>query len=150
MTDAPVAAGPAHARLAKETRTAIVIDDELPTGLAANAAAVLAATLGHRIEHLVGPDGTDAAGSIHAGITTVNLPVLAAPADRLPELADQARGLGLFVVAFTDLAQAQRTYDDYLAHLAATTPDALRLRGIAIHGPTRPVRTVSGSLPLLS
>jgi hypothetical protein len=29
-------------------------------------------------------------------------------------------------------------------------PDALRLRGVAIHGPSKPVRTVTGSLPLLT
>lgn len=143
-TDAP------YRRLASVTRTALVIDEALPTGLAANAAAVLAATLGHRLEHLVGPDGTDAAGGIHAGITTVNLPVLAASADRLAALAHHARRLDLFVVGFTDVAQAQRTYDDYLAQLATTAPDALRFRGVAIHGPSKPVRTVTGSLPLLT
>jgi hypothetical protein len=139
----------AYRRLASVTRTALVIDKALPPGLAANAAAVLAVTLGRRLEHLVGPDGTDAAGGVHAGITTVNLPVLAAPADLLAALADQARRLDLFIVEFTDLAQAHRSYDDYLAQLATSMPEALRLRGIAIHGPSRPVLTVTGSLPLL-
>jgi hypothetical protein len=59
----------------------MVIDGDLPRGLAVNAAGVLAVTLGRRIEGIVGPDVSDAFGEPHAGLVNVPIPVLAADAE---------------------------------------------------------------------
>jgi hypothetical protein len=49
-------------------RCAIVIDADLAPGLAANAAAVLALTLGATVDGIVGPDLVDADGEVHPGL----------------------------------------------------------------------------------
>jgi hypothetical protein len=60
-------------------RTVIVIDRDLPKGLAANAAAVLAHAFGARRPDLVGGDFSDATGATHAGLIPTGLPVLGRP-----------------------------------------------------------------------
>jgi len=54
--------------LAPPSRCVIVVDAALPPGRAANAAAVLALTLGKRHPHLVGADITNADGDVHFGL----------------------------------------------------------------------------------
>ena len=57
-------------------RCVIVIDEELPPGLAANAAAVLALTLGAIEPALVGAEFLDADEGAHPGLIPTGLPVL--------------------------------------------------------------------------
>ena len=61
-------------------RCVIVVDEDLAPGLAANAAAVLALTLGATVDGLVGPDLVDADGDVHPGLFAAGLPVLGARA----------------------------------------------------------------------
>ena len=56
----------------------IVVDADLAPGLAGNAAAVLAVTLGATVDGLVGPDLVDADGDVHPGLFSAGLPVLGA------------------------------------------------------------------------
>ena len=79
-------------------RTVIVIDRDLPKGLAANAAAVLAHAFGARRPDLVGGDFTDATGATHAGLIPTGLPVLGAAAGDLPALRASAAERDLLVV----------------------------------------------------
>ena len=65
----------------------IVVDADLAPGLAANAAAVLAVTLGATVDGLAGPDLVDADGDVHAGLFEKGLPVLGARATRCPRCA---------------------------------------------------------------
>lgn len=128
----------------------IVLDPSLPPGLTANAAAVLALTVGRRAGHLVGPDLPDAAGHPHPGITTVPLPVLRADPDRLADLHRRAVALApLLVVGFPALAQAPRSYAAYAARLARAHPDHIRYLGPALLGPAPLVVRLTGDLPLL-
>ena len=133
------------------TKTVIVVNDDLPAGLVANAAAVLALTLGRRIDGLIGPDLKDASGQVHAGITTVPLPVLRANDGVLRRIRDEAGGNGgaLLIVDFTDAAQQTRTYDEYTRRLAGTAGDDLSYLGVALHGPAKVVNRFTGSLPLV-
>ena len=135
------------------TKTVIVVNDDLPAGLVANAAAVLALTLtlGRRIDGIVGPDLKDASGQVHAGITTVPLPVLRASDSVLRRIRGEVGGDGgvLLVVDFTDAAQQTRTYDEYTRRLAGTAGDDLSYLGLALHGPAKIVNRFTGSLPLV-
>lgn len=130
-------------------KVAIVVDGSLPPGLAANTAAVLALTLGRRVESIIGPDLKDADGSTHVGITTVPIPILTATANEVKSLRNRAVGEQLLVVGFTDCAQRTRTYDDYAQLLEKATEDDLSYIGIAVHGPRKAVQKLTGSLPLL-
>ena len=54
----------------------IVIDEALPAGVAANAAAIIGITLGRRFPEAVGADVTDGGGIMHSGIIQIPVPVL--------------------------------------------------------------------------
>src|SRR3712207_3431053 len=99
----------------------LIIDDSLLPGVAANAAAILALTLGCRVPELLGDDVRDASGEVHAGITRLPIPVIGASAAtirlirrslRSPEYRDE------IVVGFTRTAQACRSYEEYAAKMA--------------------------------
>ena len=134
---------------AAATRSVIVIDRELPKGLAANAAAVLCMTLGARHPGLVGADFTDASGEEHLGLFPTGLPVLGAAANELPAIRAAARERGLFVAGMPSFGHQTNDYDEFRAAVAATQPDELVYLGILISGPKKPVRAVTGQLGLL-
>lgn len=134
---------------ATSEKVAIIVDAEMPAGLAANTAAVLALTLGRRVESIIGPDLKDADGSTHLGITTVPLPILTAHADEVKALRQRALADGLLVIDFTDCAQRTRTYDDYAQLLEEASEETLHYVGIAVHGPRKAVQRLTGNLPLL-
>jgi hypothetical protein len=54
----------------------MVINHKLPLGLIANTAAVLAVSIGHKINDIVGEDVKDQDGYLHSGITQVSIPLL--------------------------------------------------------------------------
>jgi hypothetical protein len=133
-----------------KNKCAVVVGDELPTGLAANAAGVLSATLGHRVDGLVGADVEDADGVAHPGIIHVPLPILKAPRAEVAAIVRAAaEDDELFFVAFSALAQSCRTYAEYAAKMAATVTADLDSIGVGLHGPRKRVDRLVGSLPLL-
>ena len=105
-------------------RCAIVVDATLAPGLAANAAAVLAVTLGATVAGLAGPDLVDADGTCIPGLFEKGLPVLGAGATLArPARAGAAAGVG--VIDIPAVGQQTNDYDDVLAHVARTaTADA--------------------------
>ncbi|WP_040793707.1 DUF2000 domain-containing protein [Nocardia paucivorans] len=131
-------------------KCAIVVSDKLPTGLAVNAASVLSATMGHRVEGLVGEDVKDADGTIHPGIIHIPLPILVAPHEQVGTIARTAAIQdGLFTVDFSELAQSCRTYEEYIDKMATTPTTELINVGVGLHGPRKQVDRLIGSLPLL-
>jgi hypothetical protein len=133
-----------------KNKCAVVVGDELPTGLAANAAGVLSVTLGHRVDGLVGADVEDADGVAHPGIIHVPLPILKAPRAEVAAIVRAAaEDDELFFVAFSALAQSCRTYAEYTAKMAATVAADLDSIGVGLHGPRKHVDRLVGSLPLL-
>ena len=129
------------------TRTVVVIDRSLPKGLAANAAAVLALTLGVHRPTLVGPDFEDAEGRRHLGLFPTGLPVLGADGGELPALREAARERGLLVVDMPAPGQRTTDYDEFRA--AVASDEELAYLGILVCGPPKPVRAVTGQLGLL-
>jgi len=128
----------------------MVLDAQLPAGLAVNTAAVLALTLGSRIEALIGPDVIDGSERAHVGITTLPIPILKADSEALRRLWMQATESGtLFVVDFTDAAQTSHFYEDYTQKIAAVPTEELRYLGLALYGKKEMVNKLTGSLPLL-
>ncbi len=128
----------------------LIVADDLPPGLAANTAAVLAATLGKQIPALIGADLPDAAGLRHAGLVSVPLPILSASRAQIKQLWEQAAATdGLTVVDVTEPAQRARTYAEYARTLAETPAETLDYLGVALCGPKKSVTKLTGSLPLL-
>jgi hypothetical protein len=130
-------------------RCVIVVDADLPPGLAANAAAVLALTLGAREPALAGADLVDADGREHPGLIPIGLPVLKAPRAALTELRGRAADAGLGVIDFPTFGQTTTDYDAVRSAVAATPAGDLQYLGVAVYGERRPVGRLTGNLPLL-
>jgi hypothetical protein len=130
-------------------RCVIVVDEGLPPGLAANAAGVLALTLGATVEGLAGPDAVDADGQVHPGLIPMGLPVLAAPRGRLGDLRARAVDAGVGVVDFPTFGQQTTDYEAFRGLVAQTPNEQLEYLGVALHGPRRAIGRLTGSLRLL-
>ncbi len=126
----------------------IVVAEGLDPATAANTCALLALSVGARHPALIGPTVTDADQQEHAGISTVPVPVLRAPADRVAALARPDRP-GVSAVGFARFAASCQTYDAYIAAMAATPAGDVGYFGVALAGPKRQVNSLTGSLPLL-
>lgn len=129
------------------TRCVVVVDEALAPGLAANAAAVMALTLGTKVPDMVGEDFTDGAGERHPGLITTGLPVLRAPAAQLRELRAKALAAEVGVVGFPAHGQTTTDYEAFRELVAGT--GELDYLGLAFYGPGKVLRRLTGSLGLL-
>lgn len=128
----------------------IILDENLPVGLLANASAVLAMTIGKKVENIIGADIFDASDRIHQGITNMVLPILKTTKDNLTSIYELAKiENDLLVVDFCSIAQKSKNYDDYTKHLRETKAEDLKYLGVAIWGKKEIVNKLSGSLSLL-
>jgi hypothetical protein len=132
-----------------DARCVIVVDETLAPGLAANAAAVLALTLGAERPGLVGAELTDGDGYAHSGLIPMGLPVLRAPGGALASLRTRALDTDVGVIAFPTFGQQTTDYDEVRARVAQTPTGELRYLGLALYGPRRAVAKLTGSLGLL-
>jgi hypothetical protein len=130
----------------------IIVNETLPGGLAANAAAALGLSLGAQEKDLVGPEVRDGDGDVHAGITRVNLPVLKADAERLKAIYEKvllSQDPELRAIGFSTLAQSCKSYEVYTEAIARTPLADLRYSAICLFGPSRLVNSLAGALPTL-
>src|SRR5689334_16860114 len=128
----------------------MVINKELPLGLIANTAAVLAISLGNTVEGIVGEDVFDQDGCVHRGITQVSISMLGGTSDLIRELRGKLLTMdGLYFVDFCDVAQKSKQYSDYTLRLQETPASQLGYLGIAIYGPPEAVNKLTGTLTLL-
>lgn len=133
-----------------QVKCVMVLDEELPAGLLANTASILALTLGRRLDSIIGPDVKDGSGSVHVGITTIPIPILKANDEVLRDIRMKAEEAeDLLVVDVTDAAQMAKTYEDYTRKIAAIPSEGLKYLGVALYGSKKPVNKLTGSLPLL-
>jgi Protein of unknown function (DUF2000) len=130
-------------------RCVIVVDEELPPGLAANAAAMVALTLGATVRGLPGADLVDADGNAHPGLIPAGIPILAASRRQLSDLRASAKRHGVGIVDFPTFGQQTTDYGAVIERVAQTPADDLEYLGIAFHGPPRAVRRLTGNLRLL-
>ena len=63
---------------AENRKCVMILDEELPAGVLANAAGILGMTLGKQIPEVIGPDVLDKNGREHLGITAYPVPILKA------------------------------------------------------------------------
>lgn len=131
-------------------RCAIVIDRSLPPGRAANAAAVIALTMGQRHPTLPGPDLIDADGLAHPGLIPIGIAVLGAEADALAPLRDKAAAAGIAIVDFPVQGQETTDYALFRARVAEVRTAALRYVGVGLYGPRKAVGKLVGKLSLLA
>jgi hypothetical protein len=135
--------------LSESTRCVIIVDKELPTGRAANAAAVIALTLGKRHPHLAGPDLVDASGCAHPGLIPIGIAVLSAAAPDLGKVRDKALKGGIDVVDFPRQGQLTNDYAEFGASVRKTSTAEIDYVGIGLYGPRKAVGRIVGGFSLL-
>ena len=133
-----------------QMKCAVILNESLPVGVLANAAAILGMTLGTRFGQLVGEDVKDADGGTHPGIVTVPVPALRADAKTLAAIWEKASAdEAVFAVDFTDVAQGFRVYGEYVERMGAASPASLGFLGIGLAGDAKHVNRLTRNLPLL-
>ena len=130
-------------------RCVIVVDQDLPAGRSANAAAVIALTIGARHPFLVGDPLIDASGFNHPGLIPIGIPVLAAAQEVLPEIRRKGLSLGCDVVDFPVEGQQTTNYQNFRGAVAAIEPDAIQYSGVALIGQKKEIGKIVGHLKLL-
>ena len=137
--------------MSEPIRLAVVVNPELPPGLLANAAAAVAIGLGARIPGLGGARLTDRAGRDVDVSSNRPVPILAADPETLRALTLKAAAhdAALAVVPFPAFARALHVYADYERAFPERDLAAETIDGVAIAGPEKAVRSLTGSLRLL-
>lgn len=128
----------------------IVVDESLPPGIAANAAACVAAATAPHVAGLLGPAATDAGGHEHPGLPWAGCSILKGSADQLAALhARAAASDTVFVADMPAAAQLTRVYDEYLEAVGSAAPAELPYYAVGLVGPRNRVDKLVGRLPLL-
>ena len=130
----------------------MIIDENLPSGIIANTAAVMGITLGKRIPEIVGRDVTDKNGYSHLGITEFPVPILKGSIDLIKEIRERLfkqEYEEIIVVDFSDVAQSCKNYDDFIDKIANVSENDLQYLGIGIFGNKKQINKLTGSMPLL-
>lgn len=130
----------------------MIIDENLPLGLIANAAAVMGITLGKEFPEAVGADVRNQSGHLHLGIIKFPVPILKGNPELIREIREklyQPEFSELTVVDFSDVAQGCKTYDEFIEKMKVIDENALNYMGIGVYGNKKLVNKLAGSLPLL-
>lgn len=130
----------------------MVVDANLPLGLLANTVAVLAISIGHSVDGIVGEDVYDADRTLHKGITEAVVPLLKGDSDLIRSLRAKLLSMPdklLYSVDFCDTAQKSKHYADYRTRLAEIPEADLQYLGIAIYGEGKDVNRLTGNIGLL-
>lgn len=130
-------------------RCVIVVDDQLPAGRAANAAAVIALTIGQRHPALVGPPLVDASGVAHPGLIPIGIAVLAASRATLAAIRAKGAAAGCDVVDFPAQGQQTTDYSAFRDAVAQVATDDLEYVGVALIGARKPIGKLVANLGLL-
>jgi hypothetical protein len=130
-------------------RCVAIVDDALAIGKAANAAAVMALTMGALQSHLVGKPLVDSAGNHHPGLIPIGIAVLGAPAADLPSLRDRAKRAGLEVVDFPTQGQQTNNYAEFCRMVGETAADQVRYLSVMVYGEKKKVGRIVGKYGLL-
>lgn len=130
----------------------MIIDKDLPVGVAANTAAVLGVSLAGKIEGLIGSKLVDMNGRAHEGITNIPIPILALSKEDLREKHDEILEKGdreIVLIGFNDVAQKSLDYKDYEEKLAFKAREQIGFLGVCIYGPKNKVNKMTGNLKML-
>lgn len=134
-----------------DLRLAVVVDPGLPPGLLANTVAVVAAGIGAACPGIGGVVMTDADGRAFSNSADRPIAVLQADAAGLAALFARLQGApeGSVTVVFPAFARTLHAFADYAEILPTRQLAREPLHGIGICGPSRWVRSITGSMKLL-
>lgn len=130
-------------------RCIIVVDADLPVGRAANAAAVIALTVGQRHPGLVGAPLVDGSGHAHPGLIPIGIAVLAARQEELSLIRQKAVLSDCDIVSFPEQGQQTRDYAAFQHAVGQFSTADLRYAGIALIGARKPISKIVANCGLL-
>jgi len=133
----------------EQTRCVILVDSSLPAGRAANAAAVIALTLGKRHPHLAGSDLIDASGHAHPGLIPIGIAILAASGLELNAVRLKALKDGINVVDFPSQGQQTNNYAEFGERVRRVPTEQLSYVGVGLYGRRKAVGRIVGRFALL-
>ncbi|WP_342754582.1 DUF2000 domain-containing protein [Pantoea sp. MBD-2R] len=134
---------------ASQHRCTIIIDKDLPAGLAINAASVIGISFGRTMENLVGPDMQSLDAVNYPGVIYSPLPVLLAVGDTIQALQHIAEeDADIYAMPFSALAQSCKTYKEYGEKISSVSSDNIELVAIGLIGPKKKIAKLTGNLPL--
>src|SRR5262245_33477689 len=134
-----------------EDKCVLIVDENLPLGAIANAAAVLAMSIAKKHPEIVGADLPDIDGYMHQGITTFALPILKGNGELLQRLRQQLKEFepALFVVDVISATRTTKSYEEYAEVLKNSPAKDIEYLGIGLFGSKKLVTKFTGSLGLL-
>ncbi|ENN87403.1 hypothetical protein RHSP_27501 [Rhizobium freirei PRF 81] len=132
-------------------RLAIVINPDLPLGLIANTAGAIAIGLGARFPALAARQLVDSEGRTVDISSNTPVPMLQADADTIRSLLLKAlqQQSERAVVAFPAFARSLHDYREYETRFPDRDLAAEAIDGLGIAGPSKWVKSLTGSLKLL-
>lgn len=130
-------------------KSVIVVDSQLPVGLAMNTVSVVGVSLGKLVNDLVGPDLKSKDKTTYAGVVYTPLPILSSCKDTLQDIFTKIKDdENCIVMPFSSLAQSCKTYVEYESKISGVESHAIDLSGIGIVGPKKVINKITGNLPL--
>ncbi len=129
-------------------KAAIVLDEKLPPGLLANAAACITTGIFRNEEAALGPE-VKADDYTFIPITRIGIPILRRGHKDFPELLERARANNLKTMVFTYEAQSTNSYEEYQKRVEGKKLAELKIVGIGVIGDDVAVTKFAGDLPLL-
>ncbi|MFG1173966.1 DUF2000 domain-containing protein [Erwiniaceae bacterium CAU 1747] len=134
---------------ASQHRCTIIIDKDLPSGLAINAASVIGISFGRTVENLVGPDMKSIDNINYPGVIYSPLPILLAPSDYIQQLQTAAESDDeIYAMPFSSLAQSCKTYQEYEDRISSIKSENIELVAIGLIGPKKKITKITGNLSL--
>ncbi|MGP7734065.1 DUF2000 domain-containing protein [Oceanimonas smirnovii] len=134
---------------ASRHRCTIIIDKDLPPGLAINAASVIGISFGRTVDNLVGPDMKSIDMVNYPGVIYSPLPILLSPSNYIHELQSVAENdKEIHAIPFSALAQSCKTYEEYGVRISSVNSRNIELIAIGLVGPKNKITKITGNLPL--
>lgn len=134
---------------AKTHRCSIIIDQDLPSGLAINAASVIGVGMGCNVTNLVGKDLESLNGVSYPGVIYTPLPILTSSQKYLHQVFEAVKDEeDIYVMPFSSLAQSCKTYDEYEDKMSSANNKEIQLVAVGLIGSKKKVTKIIGSLPL--
>ncbi len=142
--------GTSALRGTSDLRLAIVVDPSLPLGFLANTVATISVGLGAQHPGLGGVELRDANGHCISNSADRPVPILQADAAAMhPLLVKAFATMDLSVVAFPAFARSLHSFAEYEDTFPTRIITEEQIDGIGICGPSKLVKSLTGSLKLL-
>ena len=129
-------------------KAAIVLDETLPAGLLANAAACITTGIFKDVGEALGRE-IQGADCTFIQITKIGIPILRKGHKNFTELLERAKANNLKTMIFTHEAQSTNSYDEYITRVEGKKLGDLTINGIGVIGDDTAVTKFAGDLPLL-